>query len=104
MTEHWIRPRPMGNADAEYDRMRELEDAREEAVAALKKATEPTVRLCKDCAHYQAGNCVAANNMQVSLVDGAPRTRYMPNTLRSYEDECGKEAKWFAPIELKVAA
>jgi hypothetical protein len=39
MNNDWIRPRDMGNADAEYDRLRELEDAREEAVAVLRRAT-----------------------------------------------------------------
>ena len=48
MDSKWIRPRDMGNADYDYDRLREMEDARADAVAALRRATAVMEELAKE--------------------------------------------------------
>ena len=52
-------------------------------------------KFCKDCAKYIGGECDDQRNKRVDLVRSGMKVRLYPYDVRSMNDLCGPEAKWF---------
>lgn len=54
-----------------------------------------SVKLCKDCGHYQGMNCLHPDNVRLSPVDGLVKAIVSAEYMREKKDKCSEEARWF---------